>query len=61
MRIILAICLVLVTITSFSQCVKCKSIEEAQKNPTIVKSIQINPFSGGKLNEIPSFIGVLLT
>lgn len=60
MRIILAICLVLLTITSFSQCVKCKSIEEAQKNPTIVKSIQINPFLGGMLNEVPVSIGVFV-
>jgi hypothetical protein len=43
----------LFTVNSFSQCVQCKSFEEAQKNVEMVKSIKINPIYGGELNEVP--------
>jgi hypothetical protein len=44
----------------FSQCVKCRSLEEAAKKPEIVKSIQINPVFGGELKEVPLSIAVFV-
>jgi Leucine rich repeat len=57
MKKLVTFCLALFSISSFAQCVKCKSLEEAQKNVAMVKSIQINPYTGGELAEIPSSIG----
>lgn len=57
MKKIISFCIILLSINSFSQCIKCKSIEEAQKDIEIVKSIQINPYTGGELSEIPTTIG----
>jgi len=37
----------------YSQCVKCRSLEEAAKKPEMVKSIQINPVFGGELKDVP--------
>lgn len=49
--------LFLLSIASYSQCVKCNSFDEAAKNPTIVKSIIINSYVHGiELNEIPKSI-----
>ena len=60
MKKIITIFFTLLSISSFSQCVKCESLEEAQINVEIVKSIQINPYSGGELSAIPSSIGDFL-
>lgn len=57
MKKALTLGLVLLSINSFAQCVKCKSLEEAQKDVGMVKSIKINPYSGGEMTEIPESIG----
>lgn len=58
MKTILNAILIIFSVNSFAQCVKCKSLEEAQKKPEQVKSIQINSYLGGELSEIPANIGI---
>lgn len=57
MKKLITLSLALLSISSFSQCVKCESLEEAQKNIEMVKSIKISPYNGGELSEIPTSIG----
>lgn len=56
MKTLLQIGILFLSINSFAQCVKCKSLEEADKKPEMVKSIQINSYFGGELAEIPASI-----
>jgi len=57
MRSLLVIAALSISAVSFGQCVKCTSFEEAAKDPSKVKSIAINPNTGGEpLEEIPASI-----
>jgi hypothetical protein len=53
MKKLLILSCLFISFPTFSQCVKCRSLAEAAKKPEMVKSIQINPFFGGELSEIP--------
>lgn len=57
MKSIFAIAAFSLSVSSFGQCIKCESFEEALKDPAKVKSISINPNTGGDfLEEIPASI-----
>ena len=56
MKKTIIICLSLLSMSSFSQCVECESFAEAQKNAEKVKSIQINSYMSNEKNEIPDSI-----
>ena len=53
MKKVIILCSIFLSLNTVAQCVTCKSLEEAEKNPEMVKSIQINPYDGGELKIIP--------
>lgn len=56
MKSLLVIAALSLSFASFGQCVKCRSFEEAAKDPAKVKSIIINAAQDKQLKEIPASI-----
>jgi leucine-rich repeat protein SHOC2 len=60
MKKYLLLCLLALSLKSFSQCTECNSLAEALKKPGGVKTLIINGYQHGRLDSIPASIGLLI-